>query len=425
MALFRFGRRLITSALICALALAFGLATSSAEAQQATKPKAAPQKTPAKAKKAPKPIPPRHASYIIEAKTGHVLHDENADMRTYPASLTKIMTLYMAFEALEDGRLTLGRRIKVSAHAAHQAPSRLGLNPGQTLTVEQAILAMVTKSANDAAVAMGEALGGSEANFALQMTQKARALGMHNTVFRNASGLPNPQQVTTARDMASLGRAVLTRFPKQYRYFSTEHFTFNDQVHKNHNALLTTSEGVDGIKTGYIRASGFNLVASAERDGRRVIAVVMGGTSPTQRNDQMAELLDAGFEKLDRLGPAIRTAQAAKVKPAASVPASEFVSGEGDAGDPGRAWGIQVGAFVRKQQAEDAAHAALLRAQKALTGGEVSIASQINAKKVTLHRARVVGLTHQQAAEACRTLRAQKSECLELNPGAVQIASAR
>jgi D-alanyl-D-alanine carboxypeptidase len=234
---------------------------------------------------------PGYAAIVVDANTGATLHSASADAIRHPASLTKIMTLYMLFERLESGRLSLDSPLRVSEHAADQSPTKLGLREGGTITVEDAIKGMVTRSANDAAVVVAENLAGSEDEFARQMTRKARALGMSNTVYRNASGLPDSAQVTTARDQATLGRAIQERFPRYYRYFSTRSFTFRGQRIANHNRLLGRVEGVDGIKTGYIRASGFNLVTSVRRNGRHVIAVVLGGASAGSRDARMRQLL--------------------------------------------------------------------------------------------------------------------------------------
>ena len=234
---------------------------------------------------------PGYAAIVVDANTGSILHSSNADAIRHPASLTKIMTLYMLFERLESGKLSLDSPLRVSEHAADQSPTKLGLREGGTITVEDAIKGMVTRSANDAAVVVAENLAGSEDEFARQMTRKARALGMSHTVYRNASGLPDSAQVTTARDQATLGRAIQERFPRYYRYFSTRSFTFRGQRIANHNRLLGRVEGVDGIKTGYIRASGFNLVTSVRRNGRHVVAVVLGGTSAGARDARMRQLL--------------------------------------------------------------------------------------------------------------------------------------
>jgi D-alanyl-D-alanine carboxypeptidase len=234
---------------------------------------------------------PGYAAIVVDANTGSTLHSSNADAIRHPASLTKIMTLYMLFERLESGKLSLDSPLRVSEHAADQSPTKLGLREGGTITVEDAIKGMVTRSANDAAVVVAENLAGSEDEFARQMTRKARAIGMSNTVYRNASGLPDSAQVTTARDQATLGRAIQERFPRYYKYFSTRSFTFRGQSITNHNRLLGRVEGVDGIKTGYIRASGFNLVTSVRRNGRHVVAVVLGGTSAGARDSRMRQLL--------------------------------------------------------------------------------------------------------------------------------------
>jgi D-alanyl-D-alanine carboxypeptidase len=237
----------------------------------------------------------RFASLLIDVGTGEVLQQANADLPRYPASLTKMMTLYLAFQALDDGRWSLDQPLWVSARAAEQAPTKLGLRPGDTISVEDALLALITKSANDAAAVVAENLAGSESGFASRMTAKASALGMSQTVFRNASGLPDPYQITTARDMATLALALIHHYPHYYHYFSTKHFYFNGRAHANHNHLLGVYDGVDGIKTGFTRASGFNLVASAQRDGRRLIGVVLGAPSSGVRNTIMADLLDQAF----------------------------------------------------------------------------------------------------------------------------------
>lgn len=250
----------------------------------------------------------RYASIVVEASTGRVLSERHADARRYPASLTKMMTLYMVFDALEKGEIKLSDRLPVSQRAAAQQPSKLNLRAGSTIKLEDAVLALVTKSANDVAVVIAEKLGdGSEATFATRMTNKARALGMRNTTFRNASGLPNPQQSTTARDFVTLSRALINDFPGYYRYFSTPQFTYAGVTYRSHNRLMGEYDGMDGIKTGYINASGFNLAASAKRDNVRLIGVVFGGRSAVTRNAHMRELLDAGFEKV-RTMPELRNA---------------------------------------------------------------------------------------------------------------------
>jgi D-alanyl-D-alanine carboxypeptidase len=235
---------------------------------------------------------PPYAAIVVDANSGNVLHNASADSLRHPASLTKIMTLYLLFEQLESGKLRLDTRLDVSEHAAQQAPSKLGLRPGQTISAEDAIRALVTKSANDAAVVVAEALGGDEETFARIMTRKARALGMSRTVYANASGLPDEDQLTTARDQATLGRAIQDRFPRQYRYFATPAFVYGGRAMRNHNKLLGRVEGVDGIKTGYTRASGFNLVSSVRRGHRHIVAVVLGGASGGARDARMRMLIE-------------------------------------------------------------------------------------------------------------------------------------
>jgi D-alanyl-D-alanine carboxypeptidase len=226
-----------------------------------------------------------------------VLQGASADSSRHPASLTKVMTLYLLFDRLEAGRIRLDSPLKVSEHAAGQAPTKLALKPGQTITVEEAIKGMVTKSANDAAVAVAESLAGDEDSFANLMTQKAHALGMTHTKYVNASGLPDDDQVTTARDQALLGRAIQERFPRYYKYFSTQSFVYHGEAMRNHNHLLGAVDGVDGIKTGFTHASGFNLLTSLHRDGRYLVAVVMGGPSAAERDERMRELLSTHIKE--------------------------------------------------------------------------------------------------------------------------------
>jgi D-alanyl-D-alanine carboxypeptidase len=232
-----------------------------------------------------------YADIVVDANSGAVLHQTNPDSKRHPASLTKIMTLYLLFEQLEAGKFKLDSSLKVSSSAAEQSPTKLGLKAGSTIAVEDAIKGIITRSANDAAVVVAEAIAGSEDDFAVLMTRKARTLGMSRTVYKNASGLPDDDQVTTARDQSMLGRAIQERFPKYYKYFQTRSFTFRGHSISNHNHLLGRVDGVDGIKTGYIRASGFNLVTSLHRGNRYVVAVVMGGSSAGSRDARMRELI--------------------------------------------------------------------------------------------------------------------------------------
>ena len=240
---------------------------------------------------------PQFSSIIVDGNSGAVLASNNPDGIRHPASLTKIMTLYLLFERLDAGKMKLDTEMDVSEHASEQAPTKLGLRPGQSIRVEDAIKGLVTRSANDAAVVIAETIGGDEDDFARLMTRKARALGMTKTVYRNASGLPNDEQVTTARDQATLGRAIQERFPRHYRYFSTTVFNYRGQSIRNHNRLLGNVEGVDGIKTGYTRASGFNLVSSMRRGNRHIVGVVLGGRSGGSRDAIMRNLLAENLDK--------------------------------------------------------------------------------------------------------------------------------
>ncbi|WP_321503054.1 D-alanyl-D-alanine carboxypeptidase [Breoghania sp.] len=244
----------------------------------------------------------KYSGIVVDAKTGKVLYANHANSRRYPASLTKIMTLYVLFEELEAGRMSMSTRLKASRHSAGMPPSKVGLRPGQTISVKDAIGALVTKSANDVAATVAENIAGSEPAFARRMTKTARRLGMRRTQFRNASGLPNSQQWTTAADMARLGRAIQERFPTYYKHFSTRVFTYNGRRYGNHNRLLGRVNGVDGIKTGYIRASGFNLVTSVRKDGRHIVAVVFGGRTGASRDAQMRTLIAQYLPKASR-GP--------------------------------------------------------------------------------------------------------------------------
>jgi D-alanyl-D-alanine carboxypeptidase len=258
---------------------------------------------------------PPASSILVDGNSGAVLQASNPDASRHPASLTKVMTLYLLFERLDAGKIKLDTPLKISEHASEQAPTKLDLKPGQTITVEDAIKGIVTKSANDAAVAVAENLGGDEETFAKLMTQKAHALGMTHTTYVNASGLPDDDQLTSARDQALLGRAIQDRFPRDYRYFSTESFVYHGEAMRNHNHLLGVVDGVDGIKTGFTRASGFNLLTSLHRDGRYLVGVVMGGPSASERDAHMRELISDHFKEaaLRRTTPVLAETEAQPV----------------------------------------------------------------------------------------------------------------
>jgi D-alanyl-D-alanine carboxypeptidase len=266
----------------------------------------------------------RYAAYVMDARTGQVLFSRNADARRYPASLTKMMTVYMIFEAMNAKRISTKTAIPFSKNASAEPPTKLGVKTGGSITVDTAIRALVTRSANDVATAVAELLGGSEANFARMMTAKARQLGMNSTQFRNAHGLPNSDQYTTARDMAILGIALREHFPQYYDYFSTRSFKYGKQTITTHNRMFGRIKGVDGIKTGYIRASGFNLVTSVQDNGRSVVAVVMGGKSGRSRDDHMAALLRDYLPKASRSGGGALIASQRPTPGVAAVAASAF-----------------------------------------------------------------------------------------------------
>ena len=377
----------------------------------------------------------RYASIIIDAETGQVLHATNADTRNYPASLTKMMTLYLTFEALKAGRLRLDQRLRVSKRAAGQPASRLGVKAGSTISVRDAILALITKSANDVATVLAEELGGTEWQFARIMTKRARALGMRRTTFRNASGLPNRRQLSTARDMAMLSRAIIRDFPRYYPLFATREFTYSNNTYRNHNRLLVAYSGTDGIKTGYTRASGFNLAASVERDGRRLIGVVFGGRTARSRDRHLMKLLDRTFEKLARreivIADAAEAAALAGKSGAISQKRRPVVAwATPDKGKSTRAkagaagvewtrpkggWSIQVGAFYRKAQAQKA----VANARTVLAGLAVNVRNAIvpvRGKRGTIYRARLAGLAEGAAKKACRALRRRKVDCLVIAP---------
>lgn len=368
--------------------------------------------------------PNRYASIVVDAQSGRVLYARHADARRYPASTTKIMTLYMLFEALERGEVTLNQRFRVSANAARQPPSKLGLRAGETIKVRDAMLALVTKSANDVATVVAEGLGQTESNFARKMTAKARKLGMTKTTFRNASGLPDPRQVTTARDMARLGQAIYHHFPRYYQHFSRQEFTYRGVKYGNHNRLLGSYDGMDGIKTGYIRDSGYNLVASARRGHQRLIGVVFGGRSSKSRNAHMVELLDDGFQKHARIleaqakrrGRILARIEAPAPKPRDSavvglgVPTTAATAVASIAGD----WGIQVGAFREQRSASNAARTAYVNASEFVRRGKVAVVQYSDGDREPFYLARIHDLDKGAADQACRKLERAGTECFQL-----------
>ena len=375
----------------------------------------------------------KYAAYVIDAKTGKVLHAENANALRYPASLTKMMTLYLVFEELKRGSIKKSSRVVMTRNAAKRPPSKLGIRPGRSISVEQAILSLVTKSANDVSTAVGEKLSGSEAAFAARMTRKARQLGMKRTTFKNANGLPNRAQKTTAADMAKLGLALREHFPRQFRYFKTRSFKYGRRKYGNHNKLLGRVRGVDGIKTGYTRASGFNLVSSVSHGGRRIVAVVMGGRSGGRRNRAMTRLIKKYLPKASRgqgrlliaraqppRTPAskapVRVASAASITLPTSAPSPTFspnlrkiVEDRVTSSHNGKAIDQQTVALVTKQikglkksgtpkpavrtKVDKAVTASVRRPPAAIGGWQIQISASDSEKKASamLRKARVKG----------------------------------
>lgn len=396
----------------------------------------------------------KYAAIVIDARSGEVLHEQDADAIVHPASLTKMMTLYLTFDALDAGKLTLDQALPVSEYASSQSPTKLGVRPGSTLRVESAILGLVTKSANDAAMVLAEAMGGSEARFAEMMTRKARELGMRHTVFRNPNGLPNMEQVTTARDFAVLSQALLKDHPKYYPYFSRRNFVYGGRSLHNHNRLMSRYEGMDGIKTGYTNASGFNLAASAVRDGHRLIAVVMGGKSAVSRDNRMAVLLDDSFARLRRgkgddapvvaqaAAPAVEADEAPAARPAsrreAAKPAAKadrkaqskpqsmtqlaaaVSAAPSPAARPARAssagegWTVQVGAFGSKAASQRALTQASRKLPRLLGAAKASVVEVPGKKKI--YRARLTGLDEKAARTACTELLKAGQRCVAFAP---------
>lgn len=404
-----------------------------------------------------------YSDIILNAETGQVLHETDPDSLRHPASLTKMMTLYLTFQAIENGKLGINQYLPISVNAAEQSPSKLGLRAGQRIRVEDAILGLVTESANDAAVVLGEWLGGSEEGFGQIMTRQAHALGMNHTRFMNPSGLPDPDQITTARDMAILGHALIYHFPQFYPYFSRDHFVYTGNYHHNHNHLMSRYDGMDGIKTGYIRASGFNLVASAKRGNTRLIGVVFGGNSAVARDNRMAELLDDAFQENQRDNTTtMRVSKTNSPPPAAQgdgndsedvpddyMPLPSKTVSQPSASSPsppssmkgnvvktipakpmqpskqqdaikttsisGGNWGIQIGAYSDADIGRQALANITSSMPQILGSGEPQL-QKIVISGTTLYRARLMDLDQKTAQNVCSYLTQHGQSCLTVGP---------
>lgn len=407
----------------------------------------------------------RYAAIVLDPQTGEILHSQNADARRYPASLTKMMTLYLLFEDIKSGKVKKNTKMRVSHYAAQQPQTNIGLKAGERISVQNAIKALVVRSANDVAVVVAEHLEGSTKAFAARATKTARALGMQRTTFQNPHGLPDSRQVTTAHDMARLGVALQRDFPEYYDYFATEKFSWKGASYYTHNRVLTGFSGVDGIKTGYINAAGFNLVTSIKRGGKPLVGAVLGGYTSSWRDERMKYLLSASYQKLAARGntrsnkfyaqnlPLPRsdrqTIVAANETPATRQPLAQVASDRGivqaslslnnklpanvpfrrisrealnyQSNEPQNAtqeykWGIQVGAFVDKHQAQKAVVTAIKLAPAALSDNQARVVdAAISGGKV--HRARLENLSELQARQACKTLIGKNAPCFVYKAG--------
>lgn len=362
---------------------------------------------------AERPAHAGYAAFVVDAGSGAVLHRENADTLNYPASLTKMMTLYIVFESLDHGVVSLDTKLPVSRRAASRPPSKIGLRAGEKIALGDAVRLMAVKSANDVATTIAEYFSGSEAAFAQLMTSRARALGMRNTTFRNASGLPDRRQRTTARDVATLALSIYERFPHYTHFFATRSATWRGKRYRNTNRLLGVYPGMNGIKTGYISASGFNLAASVERDGFHIVAVVMGGKTSKRRNARMRTLLDRALADAGRSREFLAAVRRPRPKPTpaalASSPAPTVAAA--DYASEGGAWSIQLGAYSERDAAERILEVAHFVVPGLASGGERRVET-VAGQRGVLYRARQVGLGEDEARRACGEIKRHNLPCL-------------
>lgn len=360
------------------------------------------------------------SSIVMDMETGKILTSSNADEKRYPASLTKMMTLYIAFTALENGTLNLDDKLLVSRTAANRSPSRLGLKPGETIKVEDVIKALIVKSANDCATVMAEGIGGSEEKFAEAMTTIAKELGMKNTTFKNASGLPNKAQKTTARDMAILSAAIYQHFPQYYEMFSMKSFSYNGLTHKTHNRTLARFSEADGLKTGYTAAAGYNIATSAKRQGKRVIAVTMGHKTQKTRDDNVIVMMDKSLNKLagikDKktllaeidltIKPDYEQVQIAQ----AEIIAEEAIS-ENSVNDSSNDWAVKIGSFSNYAKAKN--YAKIIKVQKAkeIAGKTIKVEAE-SIDSAIVYIPQIAGFSQEAANDFCNDLKKSNKSCM-------------
>lgn len=376
------------------------------------------------------------SSILIDADSGKVLSSSAADELRYPASLTKVMTLYITFDALEKGIIKMDDQLPVSRNAANRSPSKLGLRVGEKISVRDAVMALVIKSANDCASVLAEGLGYSEENFANTMTKVARELGMKNTTFKNASGLPNRAQKTTARDMAILGAAMYHHFPQYYKLFSAKKFTYKGRTYYTHNHILKSFAGADGMKTGFTNAAGYNIITSAERDGKRVIAVTMGHNTAKMRDRKVSSLMNQGLTKLAQLDKSRHNVDTNPTLYAASQPAKnphKNVKAVIETKDEttiakaeqktqyahNQSWAIQVGAFSNYVKARNYAMAIKDRTSK-FADKSINI-EPFQSGSAIIYRSKLVGFAKNEANNACNSLKKSNKSCIVIATGTEQL----
>ena len=357
----------------------------------------------------------------MEYQSGKIRHAVNAETRNFPASLTKLMTLYLLFEAVDNGKLTLNSKLKISRRSARQPASKLGLVPGQRISVKNAINALIIKSANDVATVVAENLGGTERSFALLMTNKARKIGMSRTTFRNASGLSHRGQKSTARDMATLALKMIKTFPQYYHLFGKRTFVYNGRRYITHNKVLRSFQGAEGMKTGYIRASGYNLITTAQRNGQRLVGVIFGGNTARSRDRQMKKLLNREFSKIAKKKRNFTKAFVEKMNPKASFNSETRNKHFQTTGK--YLWGIQVGAFNSRKVAITLAKKLFREYSSLLSEGQISIMPMKKNGKHIIYRSRILRIGMTSAYKVCRLLKRNRQPCIPLRlPREIELA---